>query len=102
MHAFTKTRLTIVIVLLVTLLTPPLLIGATGPRVKLTASGASPAGPAVPIKTEDMNQVRLTTAFGKLPLSFEINRGQADERVKFLARGNGYGLFLTPSETFLS
>src|SRR6185436_12724999 len=30
-----------------------------------------------------------------LPLSFELNQGQVDARVKFLARGQGYGLFLT-------
>src|SRR6185369_589280 len=34
-------------------------------------------------------------AFGKLPLSFELNQGQTDARVKFLARGHGYGIFLT-------
>ncbi|HKG61452.1 MAG TPA: SBBP repeat-containing protein [Pyrinomonadaceae bacterium] len=34
-------------------------------------------------------------AFGRLPLSFELNQGQADPRVKFLARGQGYGIFLT-------
>ena len=34
-------------------------------------------------------------AFGRLPLSFELNQGQADSRVKFLARGQGYGIFLT-------
>ena len=33
--------------------------------------------------------------FGRLPLSFEPNQGQADSRVKFLARGHGYALFLT-------
>jgi photosystem II stability/assembly factor-like uncharacterized protein len=33
--------------------------------------------------------------YGKLPLSFEENRGQADPRVKFTSRGNGYGLYLT-------
>lgn len=32
-------------------------------------------------------------------ISFEINRGQADGQVKFLSRGNGYGLFLTSTET---
>jgi hypothetical protein len=31
------------------------------------------------------------------PISFEPNQGQTDERVKFLARGSGYNLFLTPS-----
>jgi hypothetical protein len=37
-------------------------------------------------------------AFGRVPLSFEANRGQADPSVDFLARGAGYALFLKPSE----
>jgi hypothetical protein len=37
----------------------------------------------------------LSGSYGKLPLSFEPNRGQADPRVKFLAHGPGYTLFLT-------
>ena len=41
-------------------------------------------------------------AYGKLPLSFEINRGQTDPQVKFLSRGNGYSLFLTGNEAVLS
>ncbi|MEY2525642.1 MAG: hypothetical protein QOE73_413, partial [Verrucomicrobiota bacterium] len=36
--------------------------------------------------------------YGKLPLSFELNRGQTDGTVDFLARGPGYSLFLTPQE----
>jgi subtilase family serine protease len=32
---------------------------------------------------------------------FELNRGQTDERVKFLARGRGYTLFLTSEEAVL-
>jgi hypothetical protein len=35
-------------------------------------------------------------------LSFEVNRGQTDARVKFLARGQGYTLFLTPQEVVLA
>jgi len=31
------------------------------------------------------------------PISFEPNQGQTDEQVKFMARGSGYNLFLTPS-----
>jgi hypothetical protein len=31
------------------------------------------------------------------PISFEPNHGQTDDRVKFMARGSGYNLFLTPS-----
>ena len=36
-----------------------------------------------------------------LPLFFEPNHGQTDARVKFLARGSGYGLFLTADEAVL-
>ena len=41
-------------------------------------------------------------SYGKLPLSFEANRGQADSRVKYLSRGRGYNLFLTGNEAVLS
>src|SRR5262245_58911946 len=34
-------------------------------------------------------------------LSFEPNQGQADPAVKFLARGQGFGLFLTQTDTVL-
>ena len=40
-------------------------------------------------------------AGGPLPLAFEANHGQADGSVKFLTRGRGYVLFLTPTETVL-
>jgi hypothetical protein len=33
--------------------------------------------------------------YGRLPLSFEANRGQTDPQVKFVSRGRGYPLFLT-------
>jgi uncharacterized repeat protein (TIGR01451 family) len=41
-------------------------------------------------------------AFGRLPLSFELNQGQTDPRVKFLARGQGYGLFLSDNGAVFS
>ncbi len=44
-------------------------------------------------------QVRAT--YGRLPLSFEINQGQTDAEVTFLARGPGYTLFLTATEAVL-
>lgn len=40
--------------------------------------------------------------FEGLPFLFEANQGQAAPEVKFLARGRGYGLFLTPAEAILS
>jgi hypothetical protein len=45
---------------------------------------------------------QLQAAYGQLPLSFEANQGQTAAQVNFLARGPGYGLFLTPGEAVLS
>jgi hypothetical protein len=36
------------------------------------------------------------------PISFEPNQGQADVQVKFMARGAGYNLFLTPRNALFS
>ena len=36
-----------------------------------------------------------------MPLFFEANQGQTDPQVKFLARGSGYGIFLTADEAVL-
>ena len=33
-------------------------------------------------------------SYGRLPISFELNRGQTNKKVKFLSRGQGFGLFL--------
>ena len=41
------------------------------------------------------------SVYARLPLSFEVNRGQTDRRVKFLAHGHGYTLFLTSDEAVL-
>jgi hypothetical protein len=45
---------------------------------------------------------RLVESYGKLQLSFELNRGQTDPQVKFLSRGSGYTLFLESTEAVLS
>jgi hypothetical protein len=45
---------------------------------------------------------RVVGAYGQLPLSFEANQGQTASEVKFLARGSGYALFLTPGEAVLT
>jgi hypothetical protein len=44
----------------------------------------------------------VSAASLSFPLFFEPNVGQTDSRVKFLARGVGYGLFLTADEAVLS
>ncbi len=53
----------------------------------------------------DVSESSITKSrdsYGRLPISFEINRGQTDKKVKFLARGQGYGMFLTTRGVVLS
>jgi hypothetical protein len=47
-------------------------------------------------------EARVLDSYGKLPLSFEVNQGQADARVKFFSRTGGYSLFLTEDEAVLA
>jgi hypothetical protein len=44
------------------------------------------------------SSARVRENYGKLPLSFEANVGQADKAYSFLARGAGYTLALSPAE----
>ena len=44
----------------------------------------------------------LSASYGALPLSFELNQGQTDGTVDFLARAGGYLLFLTPTEAVMA
>jgi uncharacterized repeat protein (TIGR01451 family) len=67
-----------------------------GPREKAQTAGYD-RGAALPAR-----QLKLAERYGKLPLTFEANRGQTDRRVQFLARGDGYALFLTPTEAVMS
>ena len=41
-------------------------------------------------------------AYDALPLSFELNKGQTNKAVRFLARSEGYVLFLTPTEAVMA
>jgi hypothetical protein len=48
------------------------------------------------------SRARLVNAYARLPLSFEANRGQAPGEVQFLARGQGFTLFLAGDEAVLA
>ena len=63
-------------------------------------SAALAAGASLPIPTPDSRDL-MRVAYSRMPLVFESNQGQTDSRVKFLARGAGYGLFLTANEAVL-
>lgn len=45
---------------------------------------------------------RVQASYAALPLSFEANHGQTDSQVKYMARGDGYILFLTPNDAVFS
>jgi hypothetical protein len=51
-----------------------------------------------PTSAENLAHVRVREAYRRLPMSFEANVGQANEEVKFLSRGSGYSVFLTPTD----
>jgi len=48
-----------------------------------------------------LHHVASVAKYGKLPLSFEINKGQTDAQVKFVSRGRGYSLYLTNREAII-
>jgi hypothetical protein len=66
----------------------PLLVSFTFP------AAAAPAGA--------VSDARASESYGRLPLHFEANQGQTHKDVRFLARGPGYGLYLTASEAVLA
>lgn len=59
---------------------------------------------ALPSSSNSIETTRANIAlsYTKLPLNFELNQGQFDSRVKYLSRGKGYNLFLTPSEAVIA
>ncbi len=62
---------------------------ATKPAVAATQTAV--------LSTEKGTRVRAN--LGAMPLGFEANQGQTDPQVKYMARGNGYTVFLTEHDT---
>ncbi len=58
--------------------------------------------PESPTVENQLDQQKLADIYGKLPIHFEPNTGQTAPEVDYVARGNGYSLFLTPGEATLS
>ena len=65
-------------------------------------------GPASPSVVGSTNKPQTSATeqraatYLRSPLSFELNQGQADPKVRFLSRGSGYSLFLTDSAAVLT
>ena len=50
----------------------------------------------------EVNAEPIGRSVGRIPLSFDENRGQADPPVKFLSHGPGYSLLLSPGSLVLA
>ena len=61
---------------------------------------AASEAPQVPMSSG--HRAAVSDRYGKLPVSFEANKGQTNSAVRFLSRGRGYTLFLTRSEAVLA
>ena len=85
---FSRIRVAMVGAVLLTLAAVALSLGSTW-----MASGATDHSILPVFRPAEKPQVRAN--LGHPPLVFEANQGQSDSQVKFLARGAGYGLFLT-------
>jgi hypothetical protein len=69
------------------------------PQQKLSAQSTAQTTAKRPVLLPQTE--KLAASAIQLPLFFEANRGQTDPNVRYVARGNGYTMFLTPSETVL-
>src|SRR5436190_20017178 len=69
--------------------------------VSLIATFVAAQAAAQQITPDETELIELNQAYAKLPLHCEANQGQTDPQVKFLSHGDGYSLFLTPTEAVI-
>jgi hypothetical protein len=72
------------------------------PASKLAVSGSNQSTLEALAAPAAANRTAARVDLGQLPMSFEPNQGQTDPHVKFLARGAGYGVFLTADQAVLT
>ncbi len=84
----------IALLLMQVLIAPPPSVGKASPSTQPRTIVSSTIDPAT--------RARINEAYGKARLSFQANQGQSHPKVKFLARGGAYDLFLTPTEAAMT
>jgi uncharacterized repeat protein (TIGR01451 family) len=72
------------------------------PASKLASSGGNQSNLEAFAAPVTAKRPGVRVDLGQLPLSFEPNQGQSDPQIKFLARGAGYGVFLTAGQAVLT
>lgn len=76
--------------------------GSASLRAHRGSAAAKPVAAAQAPALSAEQRGRVQASLGTLPLAFEANQGQTDPRVKYMARGNGYTVFLTANDTVFS
>lgn len=84
-----------------------LLVRGGSPSVSSNVSALSLPASAARTQTATSNaqektKQRAADAYGKLPLAFVQNRGQADKRVRYYVQGAGHSFYFTPDKTVLT
>jgi hypothetical protein len=69
---------------------------------QLMASNHTAASAQAPAPLSAAQKQNWTSVYGELPLAFETNEGQTAPPVHYIARGQGYQLFLTNQEAVLT
>ncbi|MFZ0760849.1 MAG: hypothetical protein WAM69_12950 [Candidatus Sulfotelmatobacter sp.] len=84
---------------------PVLAAVAVAPLVFSAARHGGPAGtaPTVSVALQRVTvapaaRARIRASYAALPLAFEPNHGQTNAQVRYMARANGYTLFLTAND----
>ena len=73
--------------------------GSASLRTHRGNTAANPVAAAQAPALSAAQRGRVQASLGALPLAFEANQGQTDPQVKYMARGNGYTVFLTANDT---
>jgi hypothetical protein len=72
------------------------------PRRHGAGSASPPLASATGSSAAAAAHGRIQANYAALPLAFEQNQGQTDAQVKYMARGDGYTLFLTANDAVFS
>jgi hypothetical protein len=73
--------------------------GSASLRSHRASASAQPVAAAAKQAPALSARGRVQASMATLPLAFEANQGQTDPQVKYMARGNGYTVFLTANDT---
>jgi hypothetical protein len=79
-----------------------LLVFSPARHSKAAGQGSAASVTSQPATATPAARGRIQANYASLPLAFEANRGQTDSQVKYMARGNGYTLFLTANDAVFS